>query len=90
MCDRFNSLVCNDRSNSHWRLGHSGVIVNELNAATYPRFASFNAPYNPVRLKYEIRTANIQNLISRLIIRSALWSEKYGTKIIVTTAMHSQ
>ena len=31
MCDRLNSLVCNDRSNSQWRLQHSGAIVKELN-----------------------------------------------------------
>jgi len=41
-------------------------------------FASFNAPYNPVRLMCDKRPANIQCLILRLITRYALWSEKYG------------
>jgi len=41
-------------------------------------FASFNAPYNPVRLMYE-KTASIQLFILRLIIWCALWSRKYGT-----------
>jgi len=31
MCNRWNSLVCNDKLNSHWRLRHSGVIGKELN-----------------------------------------------------------
>jgi len=31
MCDRLNSLVCNDILNSQWRHPHSGVYVKELN-----------------------------------------------------------
>jgi len=30
-CKQLNSLVCNDRLNSKWRLRHSGVIVKHLN-----------------------------------------------------------
>ena len=43
---------------------------------TYLSFASFNAPYNPVRLMYEKITASIQFLTLRLIIRCALWSRQ--------------
>ena len=32
VCDSLNSLVCNDRLNSQWRLRHSGVIVTEFTA----------------------------------------------------------
>ena len=54
MCDRLNSLICKGRLNSQWRLRHSGVIRKELNTVlTYLTFASFNAPYNPVRFMYE-------------------------------------
>jgi len=35
---------------------------------TYLRFASFNAPCNPVRFMYEERTASIQFLILRLMV----------------------
>jgi len=52
MCDRLNSLVCNDRLNSQWRLRHLGVVGKELNTALTLSFASFNAPYNPVRFMY--------------------------------------
>jgi len=47
-------------------------------------FASFNAPYNPVRLTYEKKQASIHFLILHLIIRCALWSRKYGncTKMV--------
>ena len=82
MFDRLNSLVCNDRfklpvvTPGRWRLRHSGGIVKELNTAR--SFAIFNAPYNPVRLIYEKKTASIQCLILRLIIRCALRSRKYG------------
>jgi len=31
MCDRLNSLICNDRLNSQWRLRHLRVIGKELN-----------------------------------------------------------
>jgi len=31
MCDILNSLVCNDKLKSLWRLRHSGVFVKELN-----------------------------------------------------------
>ena len=46
---------------------------------TYLRCASFHAPYGPVRLIYEKKTASSQILIQCLIIRCALWSRKYGT-----------
>jgi len=90
ICDRLNSLVCNDRSNSQWRLRHLGVIGKELNTVlTYLSFASFHAPYNPVRFMYGKRTASIQFLILHLIILCALWSRKYGnytqTSFIQTT-----
>ena len=42
----------------------------------YLSFASFNAPYDPVRLMYEKRTVSIQFLILHLIFWCALWSEK--------------
>jgi len=35
---------------------------------TDPGFASFNAPYNPVRFMYEKRIASIQFLILRLMV----------------------
>jgi len=35
---------------------------------TYISFASFNAPYNPVRLMYEKKTASIQFLMLRLML----------------------
>jgi len=38
---------------------------------TYLSFASLNAPYNPLRLMYEKKTASIQFLMLRLIIRYA-------------------
>ena len=63
MCDRLNSLICNDRLNSQWRLRHSGVIGKELNTALTLSFASLNAPYNPVRFMYGKRTASLQFLL---------------------------
>ena len=36
---------------------------------TYLCFASFNAPYNPVRLMYETRAASSKFLILRLMVR---------------------
>jgi len=70
------------RLNSQWRIWHSatphtGVDVNELIQFDL-NFASFNAPYNPVRLMCDKRPANIQCLILRLVTRCTLWSEKYG------------
>ena len=56
---------------------------------TYLSFASFNAPYYPVRFMYGKRTTSIQFFILRLIILCALWSRKYGncsqTSFIQTT-----
>jgi len=77
MCGTLNSLVCNDRLNSQWRLRHSGVERVEY-SLTYRSFASFNAPYNPVRFMYGKRTASIPFLILRLLILCASWSRKYG------------
>jgi len=39
----------------------------------YLRFASFDAPYNPVCRMHEKRTASIQFMILHLIIQCALW-----------------
>ena len=76
ICGRYNSLVCNDRLNSQWRLIHSGDFGTYCErvecSLTYLNFASFNAPY------VWKKTASIQFLILRLIIRCALWSQKYG------------
>jgi len=48
---------------SYWeRVEHSLIHLS---------FASINAPYNPMRLMHEKRTASIQFLILRLIIRCA-------------------
>jgi len=90
MYDRLNSLVCNDRLNSQWRLRHSRVIGKELNTVlTYQSFALCNVPYNPVRFMYGKRTGSIQFLILGLIILCAFWSRKYGnysqTSFIQTT-----
>jgi len=52
------------------------VWLNSL--VCYLSFASFNAPYNPVRLMYEKRAARIQCLILCLIIWCTLWSKKHG------------
>jgi len=38
-----------------------------------------------MRLMYQKRTANIQLLILHLIIRCALWSEKYGNFVYEVT-----
>jgi len=78
MCDRLNSLVCNDRLNSQ-KLATLGSYWERVEySSTYLNFASFNAPYNPVRFMYEKRTASVQFLILCLIIRCTLWSQKYS------------
>ena len=72
MYDRLHTLLWNDRLNppvatqatpalrSYWeRVEYS---------LTYLSFASFNAPYNPVRFMYENRIASIQFLILRLLV----------------------
>jgi len=38
-------------------------------------FASFEAPYNPVRLMYDKRPANIQRLILRLMVRKIRYNQ---------------
>jgi len=73
-------------ADSQWRLKYSGDFGTRGYcdgvdfSMTCLSFTSFNAPYNLVRLIYEIRTASSQFLILRLIIRCALWTEKYGTQ----------
>ena len=53
---------------TQWRLRHSGVIGKELNTALILSFATFNAPYYPIRFMYGKRTASIQYLILRLMV----------------------
>ena len=77
MCDRLNSLVCTDRLPvTTQALGRYWERVDY--SLTFLSFASFNAPYNPVRFMYGKRTASIQFLILCLIILCALWSQKHG------------
>ena len=80
MCDRLNSLVYNDKLTPS---GDSGTRATPTLGSywerveyrlTYLSFVSFDAPRNPVRLMHEKRTASIQFLILRLIIRCAVWS----------------
>jgi len=72
MCGQLNSLVCTVIRGSLNRL--SSLIC-------YLRFASFNVPYNPVRLMYEKRImVSTEFLILCLIIQCALRSEKYGNR----------
>jgi len=68
MCDRLNSLVCNDRLNTQLRLWHPRVVVKDVNTVCL-RFASFNVPYDPVRLMYKKRPACIQFLILPLMVQ---------------------
>jgi len=69
MCDRLNSLVCNEKIKfpvatqalrSYWEKVEYSL--------SYLSFASFNAPYNPVRFMHGKRTAGIQFLILRLMV----------------------
>jgi len=77
MCDRTNSLVCNDILNSQLATSAIGNYCERVECSlAYLSFASFTVPYNLMCFMYDKRTASIYFLILRLII----WCAFYGPK----------
>jgi len=65
MCDRLNSLSLVCSTYILCTVIRGSLIYRIKLPRMYPNFASFNAPYNPVRRIYEKRGASIQFLIVR-------------------------